>query len=102
MGRLIDEGELIKVLEERATNEAICGYMTAYDVTNSIIDEVNEQPTAYDPDKVVEQLEELKSLVPVNRILDDIVNEKQKELGMLIAYRKAIEIVKGGGVDAID
>ena len=46
MGRLIDEGELVKVLEERATNEAICGYMTAYDVTNSIIDEVNEQPTA--------------------------------------------------------
>ena len=97
MGRLIDEGELVKVLEERATNEAICGYMTAYDVTNSIIDEVNEQPTAYDPDKVVEQLEELKSLVPVNTILDDIVNEKQKELGMLIAYSKAIEIVKGGG-----
>lgn len=99
MGRLIDEGELIKVLKERATNEAICGYMTAYDVTNSIIDEVKEQKTAYDPDKVVEQLEELKSLVPVNRILEDIVNEKQKELGMLIAYRKAIEIVKGGGVD---
>lgn len=100
MGRLIDEGELIKVLKERATNEAICGYMTAYDVTNSIIDEVNEQPTAYDPDRIVEQLEELKSLVPVNRILEDIVNEKPKELGMLIAYRKAIEIVKGGGVDA--
>ena len=56
-------------------------------------------PTAYDPDRVVEQLEELKSLVPVNRVLDDIVNEKPKELGMLIAYRKAIEIVKGGGVD---
>lgn len=57
-------------------------------------------PTAYDPDRVVEQLEKLKSLVPVNRILDDIVNEKPKELGMLIAYRKAIEIVKGGEADA--
>lgn len=56
-------------------------------------------PTAYDPDKVVEQLEELKSLVPVNRVLDDIINDKPKELGMLIAYEKAIEIVKGGGVD---
>nr|DAJ52480.1 MAG TPA: hypothetical protein [Caudoviricetes sp.] len=56
-------------------------------------------PTVYDPVRVVEQLEELKSLVPVNRLLDDIVNEKPKELGMLIAYRKAIEIVKGGGVD---
>lgn len=65
----------------------------------AILDFIDAQPTAYDPEKVVEQLEELKSLVPVNRILDDIVNEKPKELGMLIAYRKAIEIVKGGGVD---
>lgn len=60
---------------------------------------IDEVPTAYDPDKVVEQLEKLKSLVPVNRVLDDIVNDKPKELGMLIAYEKAIEIVKGGGVD---
>ena len=60
---------------------------------------IDEVPTAYDPDKVVKQLEELRSLVPVNRVLDDIINEKPKELGMLIAYRKAIEIVKGGGVD---
>lgn len=51
-------------------------------------------------EKVVKQLEKLKSLVPVNRVLDDIVNDKPKELGMLIAYEKAIEIVKGGGVDA--
>jgi hypothetical protein len=51
-------------------------------------------------EKVATQLEKLKSLVPVNRVLDDIVNDKPKELGMLIAYEKAIEIVKGGGVDA--
>lgn len=60
---------------------------------------IDAQPTAYDPDKVVEQLEKLKSLVPVNRVLDDIVNDKSKELGMLIAYEKAIEIVKSGGVE---
>ena len=60
---------------------------------------IDEVPTAYDPEKVVKQLEELRSLVPVNRVLDDIINEKPKELGMLIAYRKAIEIVKGGGMD---
>ncbi len=83
MGRLIDEGKLIKVLKERATNEAICGYMTAYDVTNSIIDEVKEQPTAYDPDKVVKQLEEDK-----RHTFDGCINKK-----------KAIEIVKGGGVE---
>lgn len=60
---------------------------------------IDAQPIAYDVDKVVQQLEKLKSLVPVNRVLDDIVNEKPKELGMLMAYRKAIEIVKGGGVN---
>jgi hypothetical protein len=65
----------------------------------AILDFVDAQPTAYDPDKVVEQLEKLKSLVPVNRVLDDIINDKPKELGMLIAYEKAIKIVKGGGVD---
>lgn len=66
---------------------------------SALCDLIDAQQTAYDLDRVVEQLEDLKSLVPVNRILDDIVNEKPKELGMLIAYRKAIEIVKGGGVD---
>ena len=57
MSDLISRSELIKVLKDRATNEAIMGYMTAYDVTNSIIDEVEEQHTAYDIDKVVEELE---------------------------------------------
>ena len=51
MSDLISRSELIKVLKDRATNEAIMGYMTAYDVINSIIDEVEEQPTAYDIDK---------------------------------------------------
>lgn len=93
MGRLIDEGELVKVLEERATNEAICGYMTAYDVTNSIIDEVNEQSTAYDPDKVVEQLEDYGNEethyyknTPYEKCIEECIG-------------KAIEIVKGGGID---
>lgn len=65
-----------------------------------MFDIIEDQPTVYDPEMVVKQLEKLKSLVPVNRVLDDIVNDKPKELGMLIAYEKAIEIVKAGGVDA--
>lgn len=65
----------------------------------SILDFIDAQPTAYDVDKVVEQLEDLKSRVPVNRVLDDIINDKPKELGMLIAYDKAIEIVKAGGIN---
>ena len=91
MGRLIDAGLVLDNLSGRLES------MKDYDAVKDVI---NNMPTAYDPEKVVEQLEELRSLVPVNRILDDIVNEKPKELGMLIAYSKAIEIVKGGGVDA--
>ena len=93
MGRMIDEGELVKVLEERATNEAICGYMTEYDVTNRIIYEVNEQTTAYDQEKVDQQLE-------------DYGNEEMHyykgtpyEKCIEVCIGKAIEIVKGGGVD---
>ena len=49
-------------------------------------------------DKIIEKLEEAKSNVPVNRLLDDIIKDKPKELGQLMAYNKAIEIVKQGGV----
>lgn len=90
MRRLIDAGLVLDDLSGRLES------MKDYDAVKDVI---NNMPTAYDPDKVVEQLEKLKSLVPVNRVLDDIVNDKPKELGMLIAYEKAIEIVKGGGVD---
>lgn len=89
MGRLIDA--------DKFKGKVIASHTGSGVIKLIAIDEV---PTAYDPEKVVEQLEELRSLVPVNRVLDDIANEKPKELGMLIAYRKAIEIVKGGGVDA--
>lgn len=90
MGRLIDAGLFLDNLSGRLES------MKDYDAVKDVI---NNMPTAYDPEKVVKQLEKLKSLVPVNRVLDDIVNDKPKELGMLIAYEKAIEIVKGGGVD---
>lgn len=91
IGRLIDAGLVLDNLSGRLES------MKDYDAVKDVI---NNMQTAYDLDKVVEQLEKLKSLVPVNRVLDDIVNDKPKELGMLIAYEKAIEIVKGGGRDA--
>lgn len=96
MSDLISRSALIKVLKDRATNEAIMGYMTAYDVTNSIIDEVEEQPTAYSVDKVVEELNELD--------VKSITRYKNGNFGNFdgveyyIKKRKAIEIVKQGGV----
>lgn len=97
MGRLIDADHLLfilnSVIELRKKSQRNTSDL------DMMVDCVNDEPTAYDSEKVVKQLEKLKSLVPVNRVLDDIVNEKPKELGMLIAYEKAIEIVKGGGAE---
>ena len=45
-------------------------------------------------EKIIEKLEDAKSNVPVNRLLDDIIKDKPKELGQLMAYNKSIEIVK--------
>lgn len=92
MNNLINKSALRKDLSALPSEN---GYVRKSDVMQIL----GEQKCAYDPDKVVAQLEKLKSLVPVNRVLDDIVNDKPKELGMLIAYEKAIEIVKGGGVN---
>lgn len=51
---------------------------------------VLEQPTAYDVDKVVEQLETEDSKI-------EIQYENNYEKGLLDGIWKAIEIVKGGG-----
>lgn len=106
MGKMIDEGELVKVLEERATNEAICGYMTAYDVTNSIIDEVNEQPTAYDPDRVLHQLEERTAfLKDCTKYGNKTAEQQLKSYDTMMMYEvkdlvdDLLEIVKAGGTD---
>ena len=69
MGRLIDEDELIK---DRVENDPV---VIAAKCT----------PTAYDPDKVVEQLEEYREEM-----------EQFKCGGML---SDMIEVVKAGGVD---
>lgn len=89
----------MKLIDADTLMQDIRNTITEQSSTIDWLNLINRQPIAYDPDKVVEQLEKLKSLVPVNRVLDDIINDKPKELGMLIAYEKAIKIVKGGGVD---
>ena len=98
MSDLISRSALIKVLKDRATNEAIMGYMTAYDVTNSIIDEVEEQPTAYSVDGVVEELGQKKE--EVQRMRNTCVALSDLEVCDIenVTYERAIEIVKQGGV----
>ena len=83
MGRLIDEDELIK---GRVENDPVV-----------IVAKCTL--TAYDPDKVVEQLEEVEKIMtsPVNK---DCFGEECRASDCTVCLiSKAIDIVKGGGVD---
>ena len=64
-----------------------------------VIDTIKKQPTAYDIDKVVEELKdwsfETKILVPNNNELGEYEEEVERKI---ICTQNAIEIVKQGGV----
>lgn len=68
------------------------GTMMLYEIA----DMIEGAPTAYDTDKVVEKLEEVK-----NKDTEIALDEAQKERCFWYAQgmNRAIEIVKGGGVD---
>ena len=85
MGRLIDAETLKQELYQQWFMDILLTQKRSDDMFYALAQKIDAQPIAYDPDKVVEQLEKLKSLVPVNRVLDDIINDKPKELGNDIA-----------------
>lgn len=58
----------------------------------AILDFIDAQPTAYDPDKVVEQLKN-------ERKFWENAYDSNLGKGKARSYEHAIEIVKGGGVD---
>ena len=80
MGRLIDAGFVLANLSGRLEN------MKDYD---SVKDVINNMPTAYDVDKVVEQLEAYSNA------------DEAERLGTMpvVELTDAITIVKGGGVN---
>lgn len=84
--RLIDADKLKEAIEEeKDDNDYMC--RLCLESTKEIID---NQPTAFDLDKVMEQLEDRSTLArPVGW-------SKAYEIIML---KDAIEIVKGGGVE---
>ena len=64
---------------------------------------IDEVPTAYDPDKVVEQLE--KKIQTHARCIEyekknGTITEEFQQRKAVEVLKKAVEIVKGGGVDA--
>lgn len=99
MSRLIDADELIKNIKIWEIGTSISSDQKEF------IDCIDKQPTAFDADKVVEQLEDIKR--KKYRACQDVIcddckysedccegNESDK-----LALDKAIELVKGGEVE---
>lgn len=90
--RLIDADELeghIKILGiwDEVENKDVF----TNDIKDAILKLIDAQPTAYDPDKVVEQLDKVSDYYEFD--------EQGMEHVQMLRLVDAIEIVKGGGVD---
>lgn len=83
--RLIDESTLKKSIEKWLNPDPNADRMVNIDdIAVSVMMEIEEQPTAYDVEKVVKQLDTyITKLVGRNSAL----------------YQTVMQIVKGGGVD---
>jgi len=88
--RLIDADELMGELHESLKGD--CDLRKDYEFMG--IDEfIENQPTAYDVDKVIEEIEEWTARI-------NVINDKSGKTGQVdvIGSNKAIKIVEGGGV----
>jgi len=96
MGRLIDADKLLETLQDLEPHCENKDY--EYGMLNTMRyympKIINDEPTVFDVDKVVEQLEEVK-----NKDTEIALDEAQKERCFWYAQgmNRAIEIVKGGG-----
>lgn len=86
MSRLIDADKIIDSLGNSDMDFAI----------GAVID---EQPTVFDVDKVVEQLEEVEKIM-TSPVTEDCFGEECRASDCTVCLiSKAIEIVEGGGVE---
>ena len=85
----------MKLIKAGKILDNLSGVLKSMDDYDAVKKVINDMPTAYDVDAVVEQLESES-----DRWQDsgDAYND-EKEKGVAIGFRKAIEIVKGGGVE---
>ena len=95
MGRLIDADELKAVIDGYDYSEE--GYAERIDF-EFLYEVIDKQPTAYDLETVVQQLEEIKMryFLTIANTGDEKMDFAYKEVGN--AIDKAIEIVRNGGV----
>lgn len=87
---LIDADELKKELYQQWFMDILLTQRNSEDMFYTLAQKIDEQPTAYDVDKVVEQLK-TDSLVKLYG--------SGNSDNYLIPVKRAIEIVKAGGID---
>ena len=92
MGRLIDADKLLEKTRRDRDYAEKNGFWDMYYERQALIDRIESQPTAYDVDKVVEKLEEIRVKKTCNKEKCDT-----KELCRICVVDDAIEIVKAGG-----
>ena len=89
--RMIDADKMLERLEEWNTSDN-----TDKALYNFAWNRIAEQPTAYDVDKVIEQLENEASWC-ASFFCDDYRDDYER--GKFDAYNEAVEIVKRGGAE---
>ena len=106
MGRLIDADKLLETLQDLEPHCENKDY--EYGMLNTMRyympKIINDEPTVFDADKVVEQLEEERELsyADFDRYVEDVSQCLDAEYDDFFhrGLERAIKIVKGGGIDA--
>lgn len=88
MGRPIDADALKKELYQQWFMDILLAKKNGEDIFYALAQKIDKQPTAYDPDKVLDQLNNKFRVV-----------QTDEDLEWNRAINEAIKIVKGGGVD---
>lgn len=99
--RLIDADEFKKELYQQWFIDILLTQRNSEDMFYALAQKIDEQPTAYDVDKVVEQLEELGQKMSESKSIQKYGESSpaNHRYYKAVSVKRAIEIVKGGGVD---
>jgi hypothetical protein len=99
-GRLIDADKLIELMIKDRDYAGENGFVDMFYERQHLIGVINQQPTAYDVDKVVKQLEEEKEYSNADfEGYADAHGLDSDDDWYYMGLKRAIEIVKGGGAD---
>ena len=88
--RLIDADKLLNKID---------AYMCGSQDVMFVKELIKEQPTAFDVDEVVEQLEEKSKMNLKKGLIEVLPDEARPYLKAVESFDKAIEIVRRGGID---